>query len=98
MQFDQLRRRDFVIGLAAAALLPCSQVLGQDSSRVYRLGVLSGIARDSPQVAAVYDELRRAGFLEGHNLVVAAGGYGLRADDFAHHASIIATSDVDVIY
>src|SRR5262245_38077656 len=95
-----MRRREFItlFGSAATALLTRWAAFGQDPGRVYRLGVLSAIARDSPQVATFFDELRRAGFVEGRNLVVAAGGHGLRPDDFARHADIIAGSDVDVVY
>ena len=49
-------------------------------------------------MVALFDELRRAGFVEGRNLVVAAGGYGLRTDEFSRHASVIANSDIDVVY
>ena len=49
-------------------------------------------------MAALFDELRHAGFVEGRNLVVAAGGYGLRTDEFPQHAAIIANSDIDVVY
>jgi putative ABC transport system substrate-binding protein len=97
MHFHQWKRREFII-LAATALLTPSSVFAQNAGRVYRLGILSGILRDTPQVAALYDELQRAGFVEGRNLVVAAGGYGLRTDEFSRHAAIIANSDVDAVY
>jgi putative ABC transport system substrate-binding protein len=93
-----LQRRDVIILAAIACLLTPSPVFAQDADRVYRLGILSGVLRDTPQVAAFYDELRRAGFVEGRNLVVAAGGYGLRTDEFSRHADIIANSNIDVVY
>ena len=91
-------RRRALLMFAATALLTPLPVFAQEAGRVYRLGVLSGIARDTPQVAAVFDELRRAGFVEGHNLVIAAGGYGLSTDEFSRHAIIIANSAVDAVY
>jgi putative ABC transport system substrate-binding protein len=97
MHLRSWKRREVII-LAAAGLLTPSSVFAQDAGRVYRLGILSGTLRDTPQVAAFFDELQRAGFVEGRNLVVAAGGYGLRAEEFSRHAAIIANSDVDVVY
>jgi hypothetical protein len=67
MQFGQLKRRDFIT-LLGVVLMPSSASRAQDVGRVYRLGVLSSIARDTPQVSAAYDELQRAGFVEGRNL------------------------------
>jgi ABC-type uncharacterized transport system substrate-binding protein len=97
MQFGQLKRRDFIT-LLGVVLMPSSASRAQDVGRVYRLGVLSSIARDTPQVSAAYDELQRAGFVEGRNLLIAAGGHGLRVDEFARHAAASANSAVDAIY
>jgi len=70
---DQSRRRFITLLGGAAAAWPLA-ARAQEPGRVYRLGVLSSIARDTPQVSAAYEELRRAGFVEGRNLLVVAGG------------------------
>ena len=44
---------------------------GQESSRTYRLGVLSGgETRQAPSWGAFFDEMGKAGFVEGKNLIV----------------------------
>ena len=93
-----MKRREFIALVGGVVLLPSIPAFAQDEGRVYRLGVLSITPRDTPQVSAFYDELRRAGFVEGRNLVVAAGGHGLRADEVPRQAAAIATSSVDAIY
>jgi putative ABC transport system substrate-binding protein len=45
----------------------------------------------------MFDELRRAGFIEGQNLVI-IGGFGLRANEFSQQAVSIANSGIDAMY
>lgn len=44
--------------------------------RTYHIGVLHSNPRGSPLVTALFDELRRNGFVEGRNLVVDDAGLG----------------------
>ncbi len=65
-----MRRRDFItlLGGAAAAwpLLPrCAHA--QEPGRTYRIGGLFSTPRDAPQNVAMFEELRRLGFIEGQN-------------------------------
>jgi putative ABC transport system substrate-binding protein len=72
-----MRRRDFITLVGAAAGLPLL-ARPQEAGRTYRLGSLQPSPRSAPHHVALFDELRRAGFIEGQNLVVDADGYGLR--------------------
>jgi hypothetical protein len=87
-----MRRRTFITLLGgAAACSPLAARAQQVAGRSYSLGVLTGVGRDTPHVGAMFDELQRAGFVEGQNLVI-IGGFGMRADEFSQQAVIIANS------
>jgi len=45
--------------------------------RIYRLGGLHSSPRNAPHHLALFDELRRLGFIDGQNLVADAAGYGM---------------------
>ena len=70
MQFNQLKRRHFIVTLlggSAAAALPLA-VRAQQPGQTYRLGFFLPVARDAPAMIAFFDELRVHGFVEGQNL------------------------------
>jgi len=95
-----MRRRQFIvlIGSAAAVSLSVAPVgRAQQPGRIYKLGVIAGPARQVPRIVAFFDELKGLGFLEGHNLQVVAGGFGLRVDQFTQAAAAVAKSAPDVI-
>jgi putative ABC transport system substrate-binding protein len=69
----------------------------QEPGRIYRLGVIAGPGRQLPRIVAFFDELKWLGFVEGHNLQIVAGGFGLREDQFAETAATVAKSAPDVI-
>ena len=96
-----MRRREFIalIGSAAAVsslLVPVARA--QEAGRIYRLGVIAGPARQAPRIVAFFDELRGLGFVEGHNLQIVAGGFGLRQDQYTEVAATVAKSAPDVIF
>ena len=64
MHFDRLNRRDFITMFGGAAAWPLAAG-AQVAGRSYRLGMLTGVGRDTPHVGAMFDELQRAGFVEG---------------------------------
>jgi len=91
-----MRRREFVTLIGVAATLPFA-ARAQDAGRTYRLGSLHINLRNSPHHVALFDELRRLGFVDGQNLVVDTQGYGLRVEQLAEHASELVKARVDVI-
>jgi putative tryptophan/tyrosine transport system substrate-binding protein len=96
-----MRRREFItlIGSAAAvSLLLAPVVRAQEPGRIYRLSVIVGAARQAPRIVAVFDELKGLGFVEGHNLQIVAGGFGLREDQYTEVAATVARSAPDVIF
>ena len=53
--------------------------------------------RTAPHYVAMFDELRRAGFVEGQNLVIAEHGWELRVEQFPEVAAELVKAKVDVI-
>jgi len=96
-----VRRREFIALIGSAAVVPLLLVpiaRAQEPGRIYRLGVISGAARDAPRIVAFFDELKGVGFVEGHNLQIVAGGFGLREDQSTEVAAMVAKSAPDVIF
>jgi putative ABC transport system substrate-binding protein len=92
-----MRRRAFMLG-SIAMTLSGSAAHAQDAGRTYRLGILTGTPRTAPAFAALFDELRQAGFIEGHNLHVDHRGIGIASDELARAARELAASRVDAIF
>src|SRR6266516_3553308 len=96
-----MRRRTFItlVGGAAAALsiLRPRATRAQEPGRNYRLGGVHTSPRNAPHHVALFEELRRAGFIEGQNLTVDGHGYGLRIERYEEHAAELVKAQVDVI-
>ncbi|MGC2056083.1 MAG: hypothetical protein WA665_21570, partial [Pseudolabrys sp.] len=79
MQFDQLRRREFITLLGGAAASPVVARAQQLSAKAYRIAIVHPsvpvadiIERGgNPYYPAFFKELRRLGYVEGQNLSVA---------------------------
>jgi putative tryptophan/tyrosine transport system substrate-binding protein len=99
MQRHQLRRREFItlLGGGAAAAWPLA-ARAQQPGRIYRLGILTGLKRDSPVMIAFFEELGRLGFVEGQNLSVVPDGFEVRHDEFTERATEIIKAAPDVIF
>jgi putative ABC transport system substrate-binding protein len=69
----------------------------QEPGRTYRLGGLFAGPRDAPQHVALFDGLRRVGFVLGQNLDLDVRGYGLRTDRFPDVARELVKAKVDII-
>ena len=69
-------RRDFITLIGGAVAWPIA-ARGQEPGRIYRLGCLFTSPRDAPHYLALFDEMRRLGFIEGQNLVIDAAGFSL---------------------
>ena len=72
-----MKRRDLIVGLSAVALM--GSVQAQQSGKVYRIAIahastpaadLKEGSSKSPASHAIFDELRRLGYVEGKNLLV----------------------------
>jgi putative tryptophan/tyrosine transport system substrate-binding protein len=93
-----MRRRQFItlLGGAAAAALPLA-VLAQETGRTYRLGGATISPRTAPYFVAMFDELRRLGFVEGQNLTVEWHPYGPHIDLLPEFVADLVKARVDVI-
>jgi putative tryptophan/tyrosine transport system substrate-binding protein len=96
-----VRRREFITLVGSAAAVPLLGVpvaRAQEPGRIYRLGMITGAAREAPRVVAFFDELKLSGFVEGQNLKIVAGGFDLRDDQLSEVAATFAKSAPDVIF
>ena len=95
-----MRRRDFIglVGSAAAVSALCPfTAQAQQSGRIYRLGVLAPSGREAPPIVAFFDELRRSGFVEGQNLSVIPGGFGIGNEQVAELSAAMVRASPDAI-
>jgi putative tryptophan/tyrosine transport system substrate-binding protein len=97
MQFGQLKRRDFFTLLGGATAWPLA-LRAQEPGRTYRLGGLTPSPRDAPHYAALFDQLRQLGFIEGQNLTIDWRGYGARTEQFRDIAAELVKAKPDVIF
>lgn len=89
-----MKRREVLGILAAATAWPlAARAQDWEPGRVYRIGFLIPTPRTEPVVAALFDELRINGLVEGQNLLVVAGSFGVQNDQVpAVAASLVAAS------
>ena len=75
-----MRRRTFIAGLGSAAAWPLV-ARAQQADRIYRLAVIAALPRETPWIAAFFDELRLSGMIEGQNLQLVPGGFYRRYEE-----------------
>jgi putative ABC transport system substrate-binding protein len=92
-----MRRREFVPLLGGAIVIWAFGAMAQEPGRTYRLGGLSSSPRDGPHFVAMFDELRRLGFIEGHNLTTDWRSYGPRIDLIPEFVAELVKANLDVI-
>jgi putative ABC transport system substrate-binding protein len=97
MQFDHLKRREFITLLGGATIAWPVAASAQETGRTYRVGALFPSPREAPQNVAMFEELRRFGFVEGQNLTIDWRAYGLRIEQMPQFAAELFKSPVDVI-
>ena len=91
-----MRRREFIALMGASVALPFA-ALAQEPGRVYRLGGVSSSPTNVPQFAAMFDALRRLGFITGQNLTVDWRSYGPRIELIPEFTAELVKSRLDVI-
>jgi putative ABC transport system substrate-binding protein len=87
------RRAALTLAASATAFSPAR---AQDAGRIYRLGFL--VQSDRRQFDPIFDELRRAGFIEGRNLSVDSRGFGLPIEMLETGAAELVRANPDAIY
>ena len=92
-----MKRRELIALMGASVAWPFA-ALAQEPGRTYRIGCLTSSARNSPPNAAMFDELRRLGFIEGQNLTIEWRVYALHYDLIPEFAAELVKAKVDVIY
>jgi hypothetical protein len=74
MQFDPLKRRDFITLLGSTAITLPLPVRAQPAERMRRLGVLVNLAADDPEsqarIGAFLQTLREFGWTMGRNIQI----------------------------
>jgi putative ABC transport system substrate-binding protein len=71
--------------------------MAQQPGRIYRVWGVSSSPRDAPHFVAMFDELRRAGFVSGQNLTVDWFSYGARTDLIPEIAAELAKKRLNVL-
>jgi len=90
-------RREFITLLGGAAAAWPLAARAQEPGRTYRLGGLSPSLRETPQNVALFEELRRSGFIEGQNLTIDWRVYGQRVELVSEFATELVRARADVI-
>src|SRR5215203_1290097 len=91
-----MQRREFIAGLGSICWL-VPHASAQKGQTHYRVGLLIPSERETPAVAAFFDELRTLGFLERQNLTVISGGGGLSTASLSDLAQEMVKLAPDVI-
>jgi putative ABC transport system substrate-binding protein len=92
-----LPRRAVLSAVGAAALVASPVGWTQEAGRTYRLGFVVPSPRTEGFWTILFDELRRAGFVEGGNLQV-VGEFGVAPDRADAIAAAAVKSGADVIF
>jgi len=97
---NALRRRDvigLIVGAAAVGSPLAARAQDWERDRVYKIAFLIPTPREAPVVDALFDELRLNGLVEGQNLQVIPGSFGVQNDRLAGVAASIVAAAPDVI-
>jgi putative ABC transport system substrate-binding protein len=91
-----MRRREFIALMGASVTCPFA-ALAQEPGRIYHIGGVSSSPRNAAHFVAMFDELRRAGFVSGQNLTIDWHSYGARTDLIPEFAAELAKRRLDVL-
>ena len=86
-----------ILALTLTVSVPPLAVNAQHGDKVWRIGYLSGLPRESPRAVPFHEGLRELGYLEGRNIVLEWRYSGGRAERFADLAAELVRLKVDVI-
>lgn len=94
-----MNRRHFGVGLCCAGVAMPFIAFGQQTGRVYRLGILEPVSatRNRANLDSLRQGLRELGYIEGQNLVIEYRSADGRAERFPELATEIVRSKVDLI-
>lgn len=93
-----MKRRDFIALFGTAAVAWPLAAPAQDVGRTYRVGGLTIGPPTTPYFAAMFNEVRRLGFIDGQNLTIDWLQYGSHVDLVSEFAAQLVKANVDVIY
>jgi ABC-type uncharacterized transport system substrate-binding protein len=93
-----MKRRDFMTLVGSSVVALPLDALAQKAGRTYRLGCLSPHPRDVGFNVLFFDNLRRAGFIEGQNLTIDYRAFAPRLDLISQYAAELVIAQPDVLY
>src|SRR5262245_13032278 len=97
----RLKRREFISGLAAAAVMPPTAHAQQGEKRVRRIGVLMPFSAGDPEAEVrgpvLEQSLERLGWTKGANLVIEYRLAGGELASIRRHATELVSLAPDVI-
>jgi putative tryptophan/tyrosine transport system substrate-binding protein len=96
MQFDQLRRRQFITLLGGAAVWPLTARAQQRTGKIPRVGFLLNV--QSELVDALFKGLRDSGYIEGQNIIVETRFAGYILDRIDQFASELVALNCNLIF
>jgi putative tryptophan/tyrosine transport system substrate-binding protein len=91
-----MRRREFIALMGASVTWPFA-AMAQEPGRTYRLGVLQPSCPRSVAATALYDEVKRRGFIEGKNLTRECLAFGGKNELSSQYATELVKAQVDVL-
>jgi putative ABC transport system substrate-binding protein len=101
MQFDQLKRREFITLLGSAAVAWPLGARAQQLERVRRIGIMMNSAADDPEpqghIAALRQGLQQLGWIEGRNVQFEVRWAGGSAEGYRRYAPEVVAFAPDVI-
>lgn len=97
---EAMRRREFITAVGGALASPFV-ASAQESGRTYRLAMLFPFPRDAREAVgimkALFDELRRHGYIEGQNLAIDYRAWAPHVDLISDYAAELIKGQPDVI-
>ncbi|MET4846387.1 ABC transporter substrate-binding protein [Bradyrhizobium japonicum] len=98
LEGDAMRRREFITLAGGTMVALPLAALAQKAGRTYRLGCLSPHPRDIQFNVRFFDQLRRAGFIDGQNLRIDYRAFASQIDLISQLAAELVIAQPDVIY